>query len=291
MLSVTGITKRYGATVALEDLTLTVPEGVVFGLVGPNASGKSTLIKIVMGYIFPDRGRVDLGALKRRDIGYVPERPHFPSRSPLRDYMRVAGQLRGLSGAALARTVDERLMQVGLGQASSSPASACSKGMLQRLALAQALLSDPPLLLLDEPMGGLDPEWQKEMRDLVKTLSTEGKTVLFSTHRLSEVADVCTHVGILNRGRLVRTGRLDEVLPLRNRVAITVHGLSPEARARIAGLNPAITVEGNQITLSAGAVESKREVIAVLLQTGADIRHLAHERASLEEIYLEAMRR
>ncbi len=291
MVSVSEITKRYGATVALDDLTFTVPEGAVFGLLGPNASGKSTLIKLMMGYIFPDRGRIDLGALKRRDIGYVPERPHFPSRSPLRAYMRVAGRLGGLSGAALARAVDERLTQVGLAPAARAPISACSKGMLQRLALAQALLNDPPFLLLDEPMGGLDPAWQKEVRELVKTLAKEGRTVVFSTHRLSEVADVCTHVGILNHGKLVRAGGLDEALPLRNRVTITVDSLTQDTRARIAGLNASIAIDGNQIVLSGDAVECKRDVVQVLLQAGADIRHLAHERATLEEIYLEAMRR
>jgi ABC-2 type transport system ATP-binding protein len=183
------------------------------------------------------------------------------------------------------------LEQVGLGQAASLAIGACSKGMLQRLALAQAVIGDPPFLLLDEPLGGLDPAWQKQLREMVKSLAHEGRTVLFSTHRLSEVADVCTRVGILKQGRLVRAGNLDEVLPLRSQVTIAVDVLSPEMHAHILGLSEGITIENNRIILSDGALACKREVMQILLQGGADIQNLSHERATLEEIYLEAMSR
>jgi ABC-2 type transport system ATP-binding protein len=177
-----------------------------------------------------------------------------------------------------------------LGDAARMRLSACSKGMLQRLALAAALLADPPLLLLDEPMAGLDPAGQKAMRDLIASLPPSGKTVLLSTHRLSEVAEICTHVAILRRGCLVRVGPLAEVLPPRPRVTITVDQITPELAAALAHQHPDIVIKGNVITLDDQAIAQKNAVIRGLLENGADLQDLRHERASLEEIYLEAMR-
>ncbi len=289
MIQVANVTKHYGATLALDRLTLSVPEGALFGLVGPNAAGKSTLIRLLMGFIFPDQGKIDRGELVPAKIGYVPERPSFPLRCPANEYLQTAGQLGGLHGKVLRQAVNSRLNQVGLGEAAGRRIGSFSKGMLQRLALANALLCDPPFLLLDEPMDGLDPAGQKHMRDLIRTLPAEGKTVLFSTHRLSEVAEICTHVGVLNRGKLARAGALDQVLALRPRIVLRVDHLSEQLGGRLAALHPAITVQDSTITLNGDAMGCKREVLALLMSEGADLQHLAQERTTLEQVYLEAM--
>ena len=288
MIALRNVTKRYGTTLALDQLILTIPLGAIFGLLGPNGAGKSTLINLLMEFIFPDAGEIERGDWLPRHIGFVPERPTFPPRCPADEYLMLAGQLSNAGDATLQNVVTARLQQVGLSHAARWRVNQFSKGMLQRLAIAQALLSDPAFLILDEPMNGLDPAGQKEMRDLIKSLRGEGKTVLFSTHRLDDIADVCTHVGILKRGRLVRAGSLDAIAPLRDEVVITVDRVpTPQT---IAALHPGIVIDGNTLVLSGDAVTHKAAVLRTLLEMDADIHALSHQRATLEEIYLEAMR-
>jgi len=288
MIAFRNVTKRYGATPALHQLTLTISSGAIFGLLGPNGAGKSTLINLLMGFIFPDDGTLERGDWLPRRIGFVPERPAFPSRCPADEYLMIAGQLVGTNAAVLRNDIAARLQQVGLHHAARWRVNQFSKGMLQRLAIAQALLSDSAFLILDEPMNGLDPAGQKEIRDLIKSLRREGKTVLFSTHRLEDIAGVCTHVGILKRGRLVRAGSLDALAPLRDQVVITIAG-APTLQA-IAALHPDITLDGNTLTLNGDAIAHKAAVLRALLEMGAEIQSLSHQRTTLEEIYLEAMR-
>jgi ABC-2 type transport system ATP-binding protein len=290
MIRVSNLAKCYGATLALDGLTLTVPEGAVFGLLGPNASGKSTLIKLLMGFIFPDRGEIDLGKLSPRQIGYVPERLQLPTRALVAEYLALMGKLSGLRGMALGRAVEAALHQVGLADVATQRIQACSKGMLQRVALAQACISNPPFLLLDEPMSGLDPLGQKEMRELIVALGKQGKTVLFSTHRLSEVGETCSHLAILNRGKLVRTGTLADVLPLKPRVTIAVDHLPEGLRRKLVELSDRIRLTENTIILHGDAAYLKSEVLRLLLEAQRDVQSLVHERATLEQVYLEAMR-
>jgi ABC-2 type transport system ATP-binding protein len=283
------LTKRYGGILALDRLALEIPEGAVFGLLGPNGSGKSTLVRLLMGFIFPDAGRLDRGGLAPWRIGYLPERPYFPPRSPVGEYLRTVGSLSGLHGQALARSVESRLAQVGLAQTAGWRVGALSKGMLQRLALAAALIHDPPVLVLDEPMEGLDPLWQKALRDIIWSLHQQGSTILVSTHRLGDIAALCTHAGILNRGRLVKGGSMGQLIPFRREVRIDVGGLTSDAAAAITALDPDVRVAGGVVTLPGDSPTLKRRVLQSLLDSGADIVGVSRPRASLEEVYLEAM--
>ncbi len=289
MIRVTSLTKRYGATLALDALTLTVPEGSTFGLVGPNGSGKSTLFKLLMGFMFPDAGTIDLGGLPPTRIGYTPDRAFLPLNFRLEEYLLVTARLSGLRDSAAREAVRLRLQQVGLSQVAGSYVRGLSKGMLQRLSLAAALLHDPPLLLLDEPMSGLDPAQQAAIRALIKSCQQAGKMVLLSTHRLSEVTEICTHIGILRQGRLVRTGPLAEVLALRPQVTIRVdkipEGLAPFLNAQY----PGVCIQDSTLTLSEGASAAKNEILRALMDAGCDIQMLTQQRATLEEIYIEAM--
>jgi ABC-2 type transport system ATP-binding protein len=160
--------------------------------------------------------------------------------------------------------------------------------MLQRLGVAQALIGDPPFLLLDEPALGLDPAAQKFMRDQILVLHREGKTVLLSSHHLDEVTRVCTHVAVLNRGRLVRCGPLDVILAPRTQVAITTDSLVPELAARLRALGPGITAGGTAVTLNGEGLAQKSAVLRLLLDAGVDIRRLTEQQSTLEEVYLEA---
>ena len=285
------LTKRYGPVVALDRLSVTVPDGAVLGLLGPNGSGKSTLARLIMGFIFPNGGRLDLGGWSPAQIGFMPERPAFPPRFRARDYLALAGRLGGLAGGRLRQTVDSRLEQMGLSQAAGWLIGSYSKGMLQRLALAAALISEPPCLILDEPMSGLDPLWQKGVRDTVRTLRQAGTTVVLSTHRLEDIADLCTQVAIVHRGRLVRGGSLDEVLPLRDEVRIRVSRMGDELRAGLRQLGPGVAALDDTVTLSGESLAAASSVLRLILDSGAEVLEMRRQRKSLEEVYLEAITR
>ena len=290
MIQITNVTKRYGAVTALQSLSLRVPAGAVFGVLGPNGAGKTTLLRLIMGFLFPDKGRIELAGCSRHQLGYLPERPHFARRFRVKEYLLVAGQISGLSGKPLESAVDAALAQTGLSRVADWRISACSKGMLQRLGVAQSLLADPPLILLDEPFSGLDPAAQAAMRYLVLELSQAGKTVLLSTHRLGDVNQVCTHIAILSRGRLERTGPLSKVLAPRSQVIIRVDRLPELIAWQLRQLHPAVALEGTDISLPDDAIQVKPAALRLLLDARIDILQVERRRATLEEVYLEAVR-
>jgi len=288
MIRVTEITKRYGETLALDRFSLEVPAGVVFGLLGPNGAGKTTFLRLVMGFAFPDAGHIDRGELHPAHIGYLPERAFYPPRFTIHDYLTTMGRLAGLQKDGLQPAIVRLLDQFGLGGVAGRRLGACSRGMLQRLGLAQALLGDPPLVLLDEPVLGLDPAAQKFMREQIIDLQRSGKTVLLSSHHLDEVTRICSHIAVLNEGRLVRSGPLETMLAPRPQVTISTGLLPADLIEQLGALAPGITTSGRHITLSGEAVSHKTRVLRLLLDTGVDIQQLHEQHATLEEIYLEA---
>jgi ABC-2 type transport system ATP-binding protein len=290
VIQATELSKRYGATLALDRLTLAIPAGSAYGLLGPNGAGKSTFIKLLLGLTMPDGGQLAREGLTPPQIGYLPERPAMPTRSRVGEYLTLVGHLSGMSGRRLRSAVEQRLVQVGLRRVAGIRIGACSKGMLQRLGLAVALLADPPLLVLDEPMEGLDPAWQKTVRDLLVELNRQGKTVLLSTHRLSDVAHVCSHVAILAQGQLKAAGALEEVLPPRQQVIIGVNRLPDQVRAALASLHDEVRIGSATIALGENALAYKAQVLGLLLSAGVDIEDVTQQRLSLEDVYLQAVR-
>jgi ABC-2 type transport system ATP-binding protein len=288
MLRSTELTKRYGPTLALDRLSLDVPAGAVFGLLGPNGSGKSTFLKLVMGFIFPDSGRIDRGGLRAGQIGYLSEHAFYPPRFTAQDYVRTLARLSGLRGRELTHEVDRLLEQLGMAHAAGKRLGVLSRGMLQRIGLVQALLGDPPLVLLDEPSSGLDPHAQKFMRDQILALQAAGKTVFLASHHLDDVTRVCTHVAVLKQGRLVRTGALAELLGYGARVTIVTGPLPDGLAAQLAAVSPGVVVGEGQVTLDSQARVHKAEILRLLLDADVDIRHLDEQHATLEEIYLQA---
>ncbi len=291
MIRAQALTKVYNSTTALDRLSLEIPSGAVFGILGPNGAGKTTFLRIVMGFVFPTAGTIDLAGLPSTGIGYLPERAFYPLRFSIGDYLSTQARLTGLAGASRGEAVRRILQQVGLVEVASQRLGTCSRGMLQRLGLAQALLGDPDLLVLDEPALGLDPAGQVFMREQIAALGRAGKTVLLSSHHLDEVTRVCSHVAVLSQGRLVRTGPLDSILTPRAQTIIGTGPIPAELARHLVVRFPGATVEQLQIKLEGNATAHKAEILRTLLDQGVDIRQLSELHNTLEEVFMEATAR
>lgn len=228
---------------ALHGLDLRVERGEIFGCLGPNGSGKTTTLKLLMGLIHADAGSASIlgrplqDPAWRHQVGYLPEHPYFYDYLTAREYIEYVGRLFGLDRATRRERQERLLRQVGLARSADVPLRRYSKGMLQRLGLAQALVNDPELILLDEPMSGLDPVGRRLVRDLILDLRRRGKTVFFSTHILSDAETLCDRVAVLREGRLLKAGLLSEILDLDvSHVEVLVSGVPEEALP--AGLGP-----------------------------------------------------
>lgn len=288
MIRTVQLTKRYGPTLALDRLSLEVPDGAIFGLLGPTGAGKTTFLRLVMGFIFPQAGQIDRGGLSPAQIGYLPERASYPPRCSVRSYLTMMAQLAGWRSAGLRREIDRLLAEFGLESVAGKRIGACSPEMTRRLGLAQALLGDPPLLLLDEPGQGLDPDGQKFMCEQIAALQQAGKTVLLCSHYLDEVTRVCDHVAVLKQGRLVRCGPLEEILAPRPQVTIITGPLPDGLCDRLAGRSADLVVGDGRLTLSGEATLYKAHVLRLLLDAGVDIRQISEQPAALEELFPEA---
>lgn len=238
-VALTGVTKVFAvpfqrrSVVAVRDLNLQVAPGQIYGLLGPNGSGKSTTLKIILGLVTPTRGKAQIfgrdsdRVASRESVGFLPESPYFYKFLTGEETLRFYGKLCGLGGARLTERVDEMLALVGLKDARARRLAGYSKGMLQRIGLAQALIQEPALLVLDEPTAGVDPAGASEIRDLILELKTRGITVLLSSHLLGQVQEICDRVGILANGVLVREGALSDLLGVENQTQFIVENAGP----------------------------------------------------------------
>jgi len=238
-VAVTGVTKIFPipfqrrSVVAVRDLNLRVPQGQIYGLLGPNGSGKSTTLKIILGLVSPTRGRAEIFGRdsnlveSREAVGFLPESPYFYKYLSGKETLRFYGRLCGLHGGRLRTRVEELLALVGLSGAGDRRLGGYSKGMLQRIGLAQALVQEPKLVVLDEPTAGVDPAGASEIRDLILDLKERGITVLLSSHLLGQVQEICDRVGILANGVLVREGALDDLLGIKNRTDFVFENAPP----------------------------------------------------------------
>jgi ABC-2 type transport system ATP-binding protein len=220
--------------VAVKDLNLCIEPGEVYGLLGPNGSGKSTTLKIILGLVSPTRGRTEIFGRdsrlveSREAVGFLPENPYFQKFLTGEETLRFFGRLCGLRGAKLRTRVNELLDLVRLRKARHRRLGTYSKGMLQRIGLAQALIHDPRLVVLDEPTAGVDPAGSREIRDLILDLKRRGITVLLSSHLLAQAQEICDRVGILADGVLVREGHLQELIAIENQTELVIADASDE---------------------------------------------------------------
>ncbi|MGD8495977.1 MAG: ATP-binding cassette domain-containing protein [Gemmatimonadales bacterium] len=288
-----GLTKHYGKTHAVDGLDVAVQEGQVFGFLGPNGSGKTTTIGMLLGIITPTRGSFRLfgaegrGGLReaRRRVGATLEQPNFYPYLSCRDNLALVARVKDTSSAQ----VDEVLATVGLAGRETTKFGKCSLGMKQRLALGATMLGDPDLLILDEPANGLDPEGMREIREIILQLADRGKTVFLSSHLLWEVERTCTHVAILRKGKVVRQGAVAE---------LTEGGA---ALAALRAADPAALAAALAEYPAAGGVELDDDLVRVdvedgdlaalnrwLGERGVFLSHLSLERRTLEDAFLES---
>jgi len=278
----------------LRGVDLALAPGDAYALLGSNGAGKSTTLRILLGLSSQDRGTGTLlgrplgDRQAHRRIGYLPESPSFHEQLKAAEFLTLSGQLLGMRGRTLAARIDALLERVELSEARNRRLRKLSKGMLQRLGLAQVLLGDPELLILDEPMSGLDPPGRKLVRDLILEQRAAGKTVLFSTHILSDAEVVCTRAGILAGGRIARELHLDELPRLGAAgVEITVAHLVDEQVQRLQPRALATVHAGNQVLFTVAPGAPAQEFIRAVLQFNGRIESVVPRRVSLEKIYIE----
>ncbi|MBS1852689.1 MAG: ABC transporter ATP-binding protein [Acidobacteria bacterium] len=281
---------RKQAKRALHPLQLTVAEGEIFGFLGPNGAGKTTTIKMLMGLVFPSGGtaRVLGGSISdpavRAQVGFLPEQPYFYDYLTARELLEYYGQLSGIPGQERRQKVKAMLERVGLGEAGNVQLRKFSKGMLQRVGIAQAILHDPKIVIFDEPMSGLDPMGRREVRDLIEQLKQEGKTVFFSTHILSDAEALCDRVAILHQGQLRGVGAVAELTAnVQGKIELIWSGTT--APAALKAISAELHVSGD--TVRAVLAEDRQEsALDILKQSGLRLISLTPVRSSLEDYFV-----
>jgi ABC-2 type transport system ATP-binding protein len=282
---------------AVVDLSLEVRRGEIFGLLGPNGAGKTTTIKMLLGFVRPTAGQATVagypaGSLaSRRRLGYLPENPALYEYLNGIEYLRFAGRLSGLSRADAARSAELLLGKVGLAGRADRAIRRFSKGMVQRLGLAQALIADPEIVILDEPMSGLDPIGRKDVRDLIFSLRGEGRTVLFSTHILSDVEAICDRIGIIAEGRLTDCGTLSSLLkPGVRAVEVVAQNVPRDLVARLATDGARVLERDDGTVLTFSSEESADLAVRELVAKGGRLVSLSPHRDTLEALFVQRAR-
>jgi len=264
-----GLGWRKGRLLALDQLNLRVQEGDVYGLLGPNGSGKSTTLKCVLDLVSPTEGEAwifDVPCAKvesRLHVGFLPENPYFYRYLTGAETLEFYGRLCGLRGTAARKRIEELLEWLGLAHARDRQPKGYTKRMLQRIGLAQALIHDPKLLLLDEPTAGVDPIGSRDIRDMILRLKKMGKTVLLCSHLLEQVQEVCDRIGVLHLGRMILEGEVNQLIRDQHRLSIVVEDLPEAARSRVT----------EQLTAA-----------------GAKVVSMDNPRTTLESLFLDALK-
>lgn len=293
-ISIEHARKAYGRTAigraeAVADVSLQVMPGTIHGLLGPNGAGKTTTLKMLLGFVKPSGGTFEIlgrpadAAGARSRLGFLPEQPYFPVHLTVREALGLYGRLAGLPQGVIQEQTPALLESVGLDGHEKSQISRFSRGMLQRLGLAQALLGDPSVVVLDEPASGLDPVGQRDVRSIMLDLRAKGIAVLLSSHQLSEVEAVCDEVTILNRGHVAARGDIDDLLNVAGQTSIRAQGegVLPDAVKAVA----AEIVFSGKICMFSVADSSVRHVVDVLDESGWRILSLQPKRDSLEDYF------
>jgi ABC-2 type transport system ATP-binding protein len=288
-----GLRKAYRGTVVLHDLSLAVAPGEVFGFLGPNGAGKTTTVKILMGLVRPTAGAARIFGLPagdrdaRRRVGYLPENFRFHDWMTGAELLDFHGRLAGLPAAERRSRIPDVIARVGLAGRGDERIRNYSKGMTQRIGLAQAIFHRPGLVLLDEPTSALDPVGRREVRDLIHALRDDGITVLLNSHLLSEVELVCDRAAIIDRGRVVRSGRLAELLGASSTIRVTVDRVDSELLAALKRFADVLAVEGATVTLGVADVEVAPPIAAAVMRGGYQLYGLVPVHRSLEDVFMD----
>ena len=278
---------------ALKPLHLRVEEGEIFGFLGPNGAGKTTTLKLLMGLVFPTAGSARILGMEVNDprmkaqIGFLPEQPYFYDYLTARELLNYYGQLSGMAPKERSRKIDAALQRVGVPDVGGVQLRKFSKGMLQRVGIAQAILHDPKLVFFDEPMSGLDPMGRREVRDLMEDLKQEGKTVFFSTHILSDAEALCDHVAIINKGELQGVGAVaDLTSSVDSKVELVWQGPAVPASLRTLGAECHVTGDTVRATVSEANQDA---AIEALRRERLRLISVTPVRTSLEDYFMQKL--
>lgn len=293
LLRIEGLTKKYPSATALDDLTVSVPRGLI-GLVGANGAGKTTMFRLLLGLAHPTKGRIEVCGIDvshdpigvRSRLGYMPEHDCLPLDQTAADVVSTFGELSGLPARAARQRASDILDLVGLDEARFRPISGFSTGMRQRAKLAQALVGDPELVLLDEPTAGLDPLGREEMLALVARLGTFGISVLMATHLLDDVQQVCDHVVMIEAGRLVVSGQTDSLLERTGLVTVDVGPRRDELVAGLANIGLAAVADESVVEVTLEGDHQMDQLRDVIADLGLPLYRLSTRLTSLDEVFL-----
>lgn len=307
IIEIKNLTKRYGRRTAIDDLSLTVEEGDIYGFVGPNGAGKTSTIRIISTLLEPNEGEVWVSGHKvsqnpreiRRLIGYMPDFFGVYNDMKVWEYLDFFGACYQIHEDTRGNLIQDLLELVELGHRKEDMVDKLSRGMKQRLSLARTLIHDPQILILDEPASGLDPRARVEIRELLLELSRMGKTIFFSTHILADVAEICTRVGIIEAGKIIATGKIEELQELiipQRQVELAVLDQAEEAKAILSKISGVSAIQlfpssnPNQRTKIefefVGEIENLGFLLADLTNAGIPVIHFSEERRDLEEVFM-----
>lgn len=298
-IEIRNLTKIYslgifkGSVKALDDISLTVSEGEIFGFLGPNGAGKTSTLKIMTGLNRSTSGSILLFGQDGRDpqvrkmMGYLPEQPYFYDYLTAREFLAFYARLFNLKGGVIASKTESLLKIVDLERASDLPLRKFSKGMLQRIGIAQALINDPKLVIFDEPMSGLDPIGRREVRDLILRMKQEGKTVFFSSHIISDVEMICDRVAILHKGKIRAEGKIDDLLQKKSVAREIELSISNPGVIQALGSFGTVIMKTPEKLLISVAEDHVEQVLDIARQQRAKILSLVAHKQSLEELFTE----
>ncbi len=278
----------------LRGISLSVAEGEIFGYLGPNGAGKTTTLKCVLGLIFPDAGKIEIfgyphhSLLAKERLGYLPEQPYFYDYLTAVEFLDFCARLFGLKKGEKEEKIQRLLRLVGLERASHLQLRKFSRGMLQRIGLAQALINDPELVFLDEPLGGLDPLGRKELRDIILQLKQEGRTVFLCSHILQDIEMICDRVAILVSGRILSQGRLQDLIS--EKVLYTEITLSGIGVSDLEGLGEPVSVHQDRVMLKVFEEDNLERLLALAHGKKAKIHSLVPRTETLEDIFVEMVK-
>ncbi|SHI45152.1 ABC transporter ATP-binding protein [Clostridium intestinale] len=286
------LTKYYGNKIGCKDISISVGEGEIFGFLGPNGAGKSTFIKMMVGLLFPTSGKAfvlgrPVGDIDvRKKIGYLPENFKYQDWMTGEDLLNFHASLYKLDKKSAASKIEEVLDIVKLKGHESYRVGTYSKGMQQRIGLACALLTDPDLLFLDEPTSALDPVGRKEVREIMTTLKSKGKTVLLNSHLLSEVEAVCDSAAIIKRGSIIKYGKMDDILESKLILEIQAENLSNEILSKLKEFDSSLTQSNNKLNMQIKSKTDIHCIASIIVNGGGRLFELSPKKVSLENVFL-----
>ena len=278
--------------IGIKDLTLEVQQGEVFAFLGPNGAGKTTTIKLLTRLLYPTHGTVWIfeksnhSRLSMQQVGYLPEQPILYGYLSGKEFLDIVGRLYGMTTQNRKKQIQKLIEKVGLGERADSPIRGYSRGMVQRLGLAQALINDPDLLILDEPLSNLDPIGRKEIRDLILELKKQGKSIFFSSHILSDAEMVADRVGILNKGKLVNIGKLNVFDASRITSIEVTFRMNAEKRPQLLLDDSKIIIQDNKIMIQVDDENKVQELIKKIDKLGGSVISVIPQKKSLEDFFM-----